>query len=233
MNQFYTGLIFTGIAMIIASLLWIFADWRRSKLNLSAVDQKKQELQSIIEDADQMIQELNKLSDYIFSNVEEKSAMLNQTLSTIQIAMAKNPIIAEDKSSKPKDKFSVLKDNIEHLEETQDLSIENTDASEKETIRGENMVVSESNSQQINSDITYMQAQKLYEINKKPLDKAQKTQENQTSDKDYKISRKKMDMNQKHIKVINLSQSGLSDIEIAKHLNMGYGEVQLILEMHR
>lgn len=80
MNGFYASLIFFGILLILVSLISIFLDKRKVFNFIKGFDKKKQELTEIISDAEQMIEELNRFSDYIVNQMDLKNEELNKNL---------------------------------------------------------------------------------------------------------------------------------------------------------
>lgn len=80
MNGFYASLIFLGILLILISLISIFLDKRKVFTFFKGFDEKKQELIEIISDAEQMIDELNRFSDYIVNQMDLKNEELNKNL---------------------------------------------------------------------------------------------------------------------------------------------------------
>ncbi|HOM02086.1 MAG TPA: hypothetical protein PLH43_04575 [Acetivibrio sp.] len=83
MTGFYVSVMFIGILLILVSLTLIFLDKRKSSEDAKRIDEKKEELSKIISDADLMVQELNKFSDYVISQVEQKN---KETLDLIRNA---------------------------------------------------------------------------------------------------------------------------------------------------
>lgn len=83
MNQFYVSIIFIGITLIVISLIWIICDRKKSYDYAKKLDEKKEELVNIIADAEQMIEELNKFSDYIVTRMELKNEELCKNLNLI------------------------------------------------------------------------------------------------------------------------------------------------------
>jgi len=80
MNGFYASLIFLGILLILVSLISVFLDKRKVFNFIKGFDEKKQELTEIICDAEQMIEELNRFSDYIVNQMDLKNEELNKNL---------------------------------------------------------------------------------------------------------------------------------------------------------
>ena len=80
MNQFYVSLIFIGILLITFSLILVLLDKKKVFGFARNYERKKQELIEIINDAEQMIEELNKFSDYIVTQMDFKNEELRLNL---------------------------------------------------------------------------------------------------------------------------------------------------------
>lgn len=78
--NFYVSLVFFGILLILFSLAWIILDKKKAFGFMRSLDEKKQELVEIINDAEQMIEELNKFSDYIVTQMDLKNEELMKKL---------------------------------------------------------------------------------------------------------------------------------------------------------
>jgi len=73
MNQFYVSIIFLGILLIVISLVWIVYDKKQSYDYSKQLDSKRDELVKVITDSEVMLEELNKFSDYIVSQMDLKN----------------------------------------------------------------------------------------------------------------------------------------------------------------
>ncbi len=80
MSQFYVSIIFIGMLLIVISFVWILFDKKQSYDYSKRIDEKKTELLNIIEDAEQMLEELNKFSDFIVGQMDSKSEEINNGL---------------------------------------------------------------------------------------------------------------------------------------------------------
>lgn len=83
MNQFYFCIMFLGIILVVVSFVWILADRKKAHDYNVRMDARKEELTGIISDAEQMIDELNRFSDYVVTQMELKSEELNANLRNI------------------------------------------------------------------------------------------------------------------------------------------------------
>jgi hypothetical protein len=171
MNQFYVSIIFIGIMLILVSLGMIAYDRKKGYDYSTKLIDKKEELEAIISDADQMINEMNKFSDYIVTQMELKNEEMSTSLK-----------VFEEKYNQLKTMNS--QSNMESIAVQQMAAIANSGISQVNKIQ-------------------------------------------------HKINEKVVPINNKFKSVIQLSEKGISDTEIAKSLNMGKGEVQLILEMNK
>ncbi|MDQ2085864.1 hypothetical protein RBH29_05360 [Herbivorax sp. ANBcel31] len=184
MTGFYVSIMFMGILLMVISLVWIAFDKKKYLDSENVLEEKKEMLVSVISDAEQMIEELNNLSDYVVSNISEKR---QEVIDTIEKADKKIKEIKEEKIS-------------------------------------------------TKVDGTYFS-----EANKSPIDNKNTVFRNILSEeKDVaksfaksKVEKKVVSINNRHKEVIDLSQSGLNETQIAKKLNMGKGEIQLILGINK
>ena len=201
MVGFYSSIMFIGIILIIVSLIWIVFDRKKSFDTELRIDEKKAELIRIIRDAEMMVEELNKFSDYVVTQIEEKNSematsfkeadglietMRSETVCYYESLKVQNDGIGNSYSVGVKHRGS---DN--NLSRMSDLVIEN---------REENFV--------------------------SPI-------KNTRSNSQTKLKDKVILINNKHSEVIMLAQKGMNETEIARKLNMGKGEIQLILGVNR
>ncbi len=77
MVGFYSSIIFIGILLIVVSFIWIVFDRKNAFDSELRMDEKKAELIRIIRDAEMMVEELNKFSDYVVTQIGEKNAEMN------------------------------------------------------------------------------------------------------------------------------------------------------------
>lgn len=73
MGAFYVSIIFLGILLVIGSLFFIAMDKVNGKDFFKEFDRKKEEMFNLIQDSEEMIQELNKMSDYVVTIIAEKN----------------------------------------------------------------------------------------------------------------------------------------------------------------
>lgn len=202
MNQFYVSIIFLGIMLIALSLVLIAYDRKRSYDYSKNMDAKKEELLGIINDAEQMVEELNKFSDYIVNQVDSKKEEINVSLASISEQIEQmNCRIKEKSGSKPVRGEKVANGSVIDIRTDNEMMIPD---------RKSDLVIE-------NLDI---------KSSSPALTKTYKPQP--------KVKEKVIPiMSTKHREVLRLANEGLTETEIAKRMNLGRGEVQLILGMNR
>lgn len=73
MEAFFVCIIFLGVLLVLASLFFIMMDRVNGKDFFKEFDRKKEEMFSLIQDSEEMIEELNQMSDYVVSMISEKN----------------------------------------------------------------------------------------------------------------------------------------------------------------
>lgn len=213
MVGFYVSIMFLGIMLILFSLLWIAYDRKKSFDHAMELKDKKEELINIINDAELIVEELNKFSDYVVTKVDEKSKEIVDILKNAEEKKAlyqKEDFIVESVKLKKAVNSSINRrvDSISASKKREYVS--NLEKSEsKAEIKVENKVETKS--------------QGNFETKTETKDGAEfKTKCHVKSDNVIHI-------NGKYKEVIDLSNNGLNETEIARKLNMGKGEIRLIL----
>lgn len=84
MVGFYAGIMFIGIMLIIVSIALIYFDRRKNLDEENALSEKRDELVRIIKDAELMVEELNKFSDYIVSQIDQKSSEVSKIIDSAE-----------------------------------------------------------------------------------------------------------------------------------------------------
>ncbi len=201
MNQFYVSIIFLGITLMIIALVWIAYDFKRSKDYEKGIEEKKNELLAIMSDSEQMIEELNKFSDYIVTQMDIKNEEMCNSLKMVE-------------------------------EKAKLLSVKATEAADVKILQRDKVVngtsvetasFAEPNLFTYNSDLVIDSIH--MESVSSPGVRAGKSSGVRAD--------KVIPINGRHKEVMRLYDKGMSDTEIARTLNMGKGEIQLILGMNR
>ncbi len=229
MNGFYVSMIFFGILLVLVSLLFIALDKRKVFNFTKSFDDKKQQLTEILNDAEQMIEELNKFSDYIVNQMDLKNEELNKNLKIAEdrvlalgervkvmsvesyTGAAANPAVDGSSVQTP---VSVLQASSQS---SRAVSAYMPEAAEIHKQSNNNSIVSEAEAVEDSGNRENTQAAALQE----------KTAETVSSP--LKKKDKVIPLRNKYSEVIRLSQQGMESIDIARGLGMGKGEVELII----
>lgn len=198
MVGFYSSIIFIGIILIAISLIWIVFDRKKVYDTELRIDEKKEELIRIIRDAEMMVEELNKFSDYVVTQIGEKNSEMDKRF--VEAEKIIETVKAETVSF---------------------YGIQNEMIANSYSV-GVNHRIIESASIKKSESVL-----EKYEENMMPSAK------NIKGAALAKVKDKVIPLNSKHNEVILLSQKGLNETEIARKLNMGKGEIQLILGVNR
>lgn len=175
LNQLYVSLIFIGITLILTSIVLILFDMKRSRDNVRQLEEKKAEILEAVSDAEQLVDEMNKFSDYILTQIEQKNEEVLTNLKYFDIKM-KDMEPAEEDIQK-----DVQEDVREDSASVEPMMAQDESSHQPEMVRSEKVI---------------------------PL-------------------------SSKYRDVVKLTEEGLSDMEIAKSLNMGKGEIRLIREIRK
>jgi len=204
MSRFYVSIIFLGVMLVIVSIMMIAYDRKRSLDYFSEIDAKKEELVGIMSDAEQMVEELNKFSDYIVTQMDVKNEELNTSFKNIEEHIELfNSKIPRSLKSKAFTFERVANGGFSDIGEE---SFDN-EADMSANLILNDIVINEDNPSHqkvVNSQLKI----KLKDIS----------------------CEKVIPLNSKFKEVVRLSQQGIDDTTIAKRMNMGKGEVQLIIE---
>lgn len=74
MAGLYASIMFIGIMLIFVSIVLIYFDRKKTLNEENTLNEKRDELIRIIKDAELIVEELNKFSDYIVSQIDQKSS---------------------------------------------------------------------------------------------------------------------------------------------------------------
>lgn len=73
MEAFYITMIFFGVLLVIGALFFIAMDKVNGKDFFKEFDRKKEEMFNLIQESEEMVQELNRMSDYVVTIISEKN----------------------------------------------------------------------------------------------------------------------------------------------------------------
>lgn len=220
MNQFYVSLIFIGIILVSFSLILVMLDKKKPFSFIKGYEDKKQELVQIINDAEQMIEELNKFSDYIVTQMDFKNEELQLNIKKADEEIKNLAGRAQAICIQAADASKVIKAEVRN-ESKAEAKIE---LKPSMAINGSYETAAGQTEPLFGFSSDYMLSSKEFESN---YSRAYNGLKSKHSRSDNVIS-----INNKYDEVLRLSGLGMTDIEIAKKLNMGKGEVQLILELN-
>jgi transcriptional regulator of heat shock response len=170
MTAFFICIILIGVLMTATAMIWMVIEKKKSKDYRLETEEHKHDLQQAIDDAEQLLEELNNFSGYIVTRMEEKQQEVEEVIQ------------AADQ-------------RLNLFEQIEDIQIE-MPAMEMEGHAAESTLVMEP---------------------EPPAATARKA--------------KVIPLNEKRRQVIKLYKDGLDSTEIAKLLNMGKGEIELISKM--
>lgn len=227
MSGFYVSMIFFGILLVLFSLACIFIDKKKIFSFNRNFDDRKQELIEIINDAEQMIEELNKFSDYIVNQMDLKNEQLCRNLKA-----------AEDKVNNLSERAKAAAGVAAAVDEPVEVRQIEEAAAEKRALIMEPVI--EAVGMAVNSGVfETVSAQRIPgpdidRVNYSPMHPGPDVDRaNYPFAHPVKKSEKVIPINNRYSEVIRLSQEGLNGLEIAKRLNLGKGEVELILGLRK
>jgi len=248
MEIFYIIIILLGILTVIGSLFFIAMDKANGKDFFKEFDRKKDEMYNLVQESDEMIQELNKMSDYVVSMITEKNKEFFEKISNTDIDKpdssgesteslngnenklnSSNVTYSPPMTVRVKPNVKVSPYNQQTSEEKSNEIPENNDAVNNELqTTGEDIVYNklsediESHKESLSVDLeTDMQ-------NKKSIEAIEDKSSASAAFDDSDIFKSKLYLNLKRQEVLNLIREGLSDDEIANKLKIGKGEIRLI-----
>lgn len=166
MTAFFVCIILIGIMVVTVAIVWIVVERKNSRDYCLEIDEKRYELQQLIEDSEQLLNEMNNFSGYIVTQMEEKQKDIEETVK-----------FADERL-----------DFFAHIKEMPAISSQDT-----EQIQEEIKLNEEEPSQTL------------------PLKKG-----------------KIIPLNVKKREIIKLYRNGMGSADIARLLNMGKGEIELI-----
>lgn len=190
MEAFFVSIILIGILVVCFALVWMVIEKKRAMDYRLEIDERRYELMQIIEDADQLLTEMNNFSSYIVDQMEEKQQ-------SIEFSLHK----AEQRIEQLFDMYI----KPVHVPEMLDVTKEIKEQTEK-------IINNKEIKNEVNSEI----------------------EENIEIEESILSSRKKgklIPFDERKREVIKLHKKGISSTEIAKMLDMGKGEIELISRM--
>ncbi|HYE12591.1 MAG TPA: hypothetical protein VEF53_20685 [Patescibacteria group bacterium] len=168
-----------GILTIMAAVIMIFLDKLKGDDMYFNIDVKEQEIKKVIEDAEEILSELNFTSDVIVKEIEEKINHLNRIYKSVSNSMAH--------------------------QNTRPMAVEQQ-ISQQAVVQQPSQIVMEKTTVPV----------KFKPMTIDPIKRTAKSEEKQKSKQEV---------------IYELADQGISIVNIAKKMNMGQGEVSLILSL--
>lgn len=188
METFFTGLIMIGISLILISIIMVMLDRKRDSEEKREYIEIKSKLEELLIDSSEMVDELNRFSDYMVTRVDKKCKEYMDLINYKQEKKV-DDTVAQQVSKVSEAEATAAAVTIKPSEPVPDI-------------------------REINSvDEAVIFTEELEAGNSSGEDNSKGS-------------------NHKHNEVIKLFEAGMSDAEIAKALNIGKGEVQLIIGLN-
>ncbi len=207
--------------ILLASTLGIYIYLCRKKVFsfIGSYEAKKKELNELVIDAEEMVNELNKFSEYIVNQVDSKNEEISKTL---KFAEEKVMLLQQRV-----DNLVISSKNICKTEMISNIkSVSEISEAECDELQNEDSHLLEDG-----KTLTAMNGDSI--IKGSSVISAYTTLQHSTSGLVSKKKEKVIPLNTKYSEVIRMSQQNMSIHEIAKVLNIGKGEVELVLDMRR
>lgn len=215
--------------------------YKHDKIKL--IEEELEALGNILNSCDKMVDELNNLSGYIVSNLEEKSLELKGMLEKADKKI--KPSNSQISKQKDKESSIVIK---ETKEDTKKITKEDKTELPKQSKKKANQEKEDNSNQKTNnsrvltkplSTVVNAYEKNINLIKKKELEKDKKPkflseevviEDNALNDINKKFA---FIVNSKTKEVVELSNQGMNTTDIAKKLGIGKGEIELILGMKK
>jgi len=173
MAAFFVCVILIGIILVVVSIIWMVIEKKNNRDYCLEIDEKRYELQHLMDGSEQLLNELNNFSGYIVSRMEEKQNAIEEAIKTADERLAFLSVVKETQDNQSQ--------VVEEIKEKK----------EDDRIDG-----------RVKEDM-FIQT---YQVKKGKV----------------------IPFDVKKREVIKLKRKGMDNTEIAKLLNMGKGEIELI-----
>lgn len=233
MEAFYVCIIFLGILLVLVSLFFIIVDRVNGKDFFKEFDRKKEEMFNLIQESDEMVQELNKMSDYVVTVISEKnqeflnkSSNLNvqKTIISANTNSAQGP---NELKNQVEDKINPCVEKVIQKEIDETVSVAIPKAIPEENSK----VIPEAIPEAIPEEV--FQKDVISSQNDEPdVKRAVNTQFSYNKDSSD-IGKSRLVLNSKRREVLQMIEQGLSNDEISDKLKIGKGEIGLIRGLNK
>jgi len=206
MDSVFKGLLIVGILLVLICLIIFFIERKRFFTYLRLADEKKEQLKEILTDAKTMMEELNNLSTCIIDVIEEKKADFKNNVRYIETEIRQIKTEIDRLGSKAEEVNSKTEEIFKALYDMNFTRSQSAFAN-RAAYTGLNTAagISMADISSTNDSINF--------ANKANQDR-------------------KNILNNKYSEVVRLYRSGMDETEIARKLNMGVGEIQLVLQFN-
>lgn len=201
MEAFYISIIFLGIILVIGSLFFIIMDRVNGKDFFKEFDRKKDEMFNLIQDSEEMVQELNKMSDYVITVISEKNQEFFK------------------KTANSENNVENLNTEIIHAEN--DMTEKQIEKSEEESV---NIIDKNFDEQEKLPAV----AEGINQDSKDRMVNMQFSHDNAVTGHNTDPAKPGLVLNSKRREVLKMIEQGLSNDEICDKLKIGKGEIGLI-----
>lgn len=209
MEAFYVSIIFLGVILVIASLFLTVMDRINGKNFFEEFDRKKDEMFNLIQDSEEMMQELNRMSDYVVTVISEKNQEFFNKSAKLDIQQTAINIV-EASDSEPEEFVDKVQEELILPSVVNKEQSQISDATEQSEI-------SEATVHQNRESEGQGTVNMQFSYNKDSLD----------------IGKSKIAVNNKRREVLQMIEQGLSNDEISDKLKIGKGEIGLIRGLNR
>jgi len=255
-------ILLSGVAIVCASILLIIRDNKKSNELLKIAKTEKNELQSIIDDAELMVDELNNFSDYIITQIERKNSEVDRQLTKLDEKL-KRAMETQAHPDIPDERVAGIRytEATEGTPESEDRSGDTRGDSDSDTFkdsrensRGDRIVADKEEAPETDwngepDDGSYAEVSVAETAPRKKksvfrlerLKKDKEVVDEQRQPYDIKMIRERVNAgsvnrtatltinDKKYGNVLKYAEEGMVVAEIAKKLNIGSGEVELII----
>ncbi len=241
MGAFYVSIIFLGILLIIGSLFFIAMDKVNGKEFFKEFDRKKEEMFNLIQDSEDMIQELNKISDYVVTTISEKNQEFFERVNRQQGNVVYQPTVrfTETQNTQSTDNGynTVNAPEYNIADNTANAgNIDNTHNADNSQISHHTYENGNNKSEPVFEQQTlYRQngAQEVHERQESQEDNLNikrelNTQMSDITERMNETNQSRLVLNSKRREVLKMIEQGMSNDEIADKLKIGKGEIGLI-----
>lgn len=237
MEAFFISVIFLGVLLVIGALFFIAMDKVSGKDFFKEFDRKKEEMFSLIQESEEMVQELNRMSDYVVTIISEKNQEFFDRMNRYETSKNTQWHYAEPSHEKPQiGGMPHIQNSIPYMPEGSTpkpvihVGSYYDNAAKKVEIKAEQEKTDDDSSKEKAEAVE----QDNLVLNKEQVPASQITQNQlNTQYKEAKINNKAADnahsiLDSRRREVLHLIEQGMSNDEIAVKLKMGKGEIGLI-----